>query len=238
MKRRISIMLLIAASAAMYLHAGDNESNHVEVLLADSTRVEGYWSTDFKTGMKRLFSKTGSINQYIRIKDTPKDGEAKTYKAPDVLEYRFIEESEDFPKGTVYVSENINVPGMFKPNRYIRGFALVLNRNDVGTILKWSVFEQTGGKNSVSRLVPAIGVKLKGARAAYGFMVNGRYYPFYLMNYLKKAAPEFKTMLEEYFDKGPDSKAHREELKDNPSIMLSLYADYLKTHDPINDPVE
>lgn len=230
-------MLLIAASAAMYLHAGDNESNRVEVLLADSTRVEGYWSTDFKTGMKRIFSKTGSINQYIRIKDGP-DGEAKTYTAPEVIEYRFLEGREDFPQGTVFMSENINTPGMFKPNRFVRGFALVLNRNDAGAILKWSVFEQTGGKNSVSQLVPAIGVKLKGARAAYGLMMNGRYFPFYLMNYLKKAAPEFKAMLEDYFDKGPDSKAHREELKDNPSIVLTLYSEYLKTHAPINDPAD
>ena len=197
----------------MYVRADENESNHVEVLLNDSTRVEGYWHTDFKTGVKRVFSKTGSINQYITIKDSAKDGESRTYKAPEVIEYRFLEPSEEFPEGTIFVSEEINTPGMFKPNRCVRGFALLLYRSEIG-------------------------VKFKGARAAYMFMMNGRHYPFYMNNYLKKAAPEFKKYLDEYFDKSPDKKAHQQELKDNPAILISLYEDYLKTHDQINDPAE
>lgn len=238
MKIRTTLLLLLALCCSMYVRADENESNHVEVILSDSTRVEGYWHTDFKTGVKRVFSKTGSINQYITIKDSAKDGESRTYKAPEVIEYRFLEPSEEFPEGTIFVSEEINTPGMFKPNRSVRGFALLLYRSEGGSIMKWQVFESTGGRNSVSRLVPAIGVKFKGARAAYMFMMNGRHYPFYMNNYLKKAAPEFKKYLEEYFDKSPDKKAHQQELKDNPAILISLYEEYLKTQDPINDPAE
>lgn len=235
MKSKISLLLLIILCFSPSMLADDNESNHVEVLLTDSTRVRGYWRNDFKTGMKRLFSKTGSINQYITIRENSKDGESKTYKAPEVLEYRFLEKTEDFPEGATWASENINAPGMFRPNNCVRGFALVLYKNEVGSILKWNVFETTGGRNTVSRLVPAVGVKLKGAKAAYGIMTNGRFFPFYLMNYLKKSAPEFKDMLDDYFNKCEDHNAHRDELKDNPAIILSLYEEYLKTHAPIDD---
>lgn len=56
-----------------------------------------------------------------------------------------------------------------------------------------------------------------------------------LYHYMKEAAPEFHKMLKEYYDDSPDWKAHRNELKDNPSIILDLYEEYLKTHDYIDD---
>lgn len=237
MKIRFLLLLLISAlcTPVSVFAENDPESNLVEVLMADSSRIQGYLRFNLKTGMKRLFSPTGSINKYINVGEERKGGPTKEYKAEDVIEYRFLEQSEDFPEGTVYVSENINAPAMFKPSHYVRGFALELNRSDAGSILKWSVFEQSGGRNSVARLVPAVGVKLKGANAAYGILVNGRVFTAYLYRYLKKAAPEFNKMLEEYFDKGPDRKAHIQELKDNPSIILTLYEEYLKDHDPIDD---
>lgn len=56
-----------------------------------------------------------------------------------------------------------------------------------------------------------------------------------LYHYMKEAAPEFHKMLKEYYGDSPDSKAHINELKDNPSTILILYEEYLKTHDPIDD---
>ena len=42
-------------------------------------------------------------------------------------------------------------------------------------------------------------------------------------------------MLKEYYGDNPDAKAHCNELKDNPSTILDLYEEYLKTHDYIDD---
>ena len=90
----------------------------------------------------------------------------------------------------------------------------------------------------MSRLVPAIGVKLKGAKAAYAIMVNGRVSLAPLLLYLKQRHPGLKAALEQYYWKGKDSKAHTKELADNPSTLLRFYEEFLKTHDPIADPDE
>ncbi|MDE6049100.1 MAG: hypothetical protein K2G09_05345 [Paramuribaculum sp.] len=59
-----------------------------------------------------------------------------------------------------------------------------------------------------------------------------------LLYYLKKQNPDFKKYLEEYYNKGKDSKAHRKELNDNPSTILVRYEEFLDTNPPISDPDE
>lgn len=56
-----------------------------------------------------------------------------------------------------------------------------------------------------------------------------------LYHYMKDAASEFHKMLKEYYGDSPDAKAHCNELRDNPSTILDLYEEYLKTHDYIDD---
>lgn len=216
----------------------DPESNHVVVTLADDTTVDGYLRNDFKTGLKNFFSKTGTIRQYINVGKERKGGDTKRYSAKDVKEYRFTEATEEFPEGAVFVSEYINTPAMFKPHKCRRGFAQELNRTDCGKILKWTGTVQEGGQNVRIRYVPVIGVKFNGAKATYSLFIDGKHSNALLLNYLKKQAPEFKKMLEAYFNKGKDAKMHRKELKENPSIILDLYAEYLRDHEPINDPEE
>ena len=208
------------------------EENFVTVTLVNGDTVTGYIRSDLKTGLKNMFSKTGSIRQYINVGEQPKGGETKRYNASEVKEYRFLP-SEGYPEGAVCVADTINSPGVFKPLSCVRGFAWERDRRDSGSVLRWDTWETTGGRNSTSRLVPAIGVKLKGSNAAYPILVNGRFSDAYLMLYLKKQYPELKKAWEEYYHKGPDAKAHRKEFADNPSTALTFYENFLLTHDPI-----
>ncbi len=127
---------------------------------------------------------------------------------------------------------------MFKPHKCKRGFAQELNRTDCGKILKWTGTVQEGGRNVRIRYVPVIGVKFNGAKATYSLFIDGNHSNALLLNYLKKQAPELKKVIEQYFNKGKDAKMHRKELAENPSIILDLYAQYLRDHEPINDPEE
>lgn len=228
---------LTCLTAAAEKNDDETEGNdtHVLVVLADGDTIDGYIRSDLKTGLKNLFSKTGSIRQYINIGEKPKGGDTRRFNASEVKEYRFLEATEAYPEGAVCVSELINAPGMFRPNNCVRGFAWELDRRESGSVLRWDVFESTGGRNSQSRLVPAVGIKLKGAKAAFGIMVNGRFFDSYLMNYLKKQCPELKKAWDEYYHKCDDAKAHRKELTDNVSTALLFYEDYLRTHEPIKD---
>lgn len=236
--RSLILAVLLAASVIPVSAKKDPEDVHVEVILFSGDTIRGYLRNDLKTGLKNLFSKSGSIHQYINLGEEPKGGDTKRYSASDVKEYRFLVPTEAFPEGAVYVSEQINSPIPFKPNYSVRGFAFELDRRDSGSVLNWNVWESTGGRNNVSRLVPAIGVKLKGAKAAYAIIVNGNVRLANLLWYLKKKNPALKKVIEEYYEKGKDAKAHRKELLDNPSTFLTLYEKFLEDHDPISDPDE
>lgn len=129
----------------------------------------------------------------------------------------------------------MNSPLMFKPKHYTRGFTWLWDRRPAGCIVKWEAWETTGGQNPVSRLVPAVSVYFEGTKGAYMLYCNGSVSFGRLYHYMKNAAPEFHKMLKEYYGDSPDAKAHCNELKDNPSRILDLYEEYLKTHDYIDD---
>lgn len=239
-KRRL-IITMCALIACVYANADvDPEEYHVSVILFSGDTINGYLRNDVKTRLKNMFSKSGSsIRQYINVGTVPKGGDTKRYSATEVREYRFIEPTEATPDGAVGVSERINSPAPFKPNASVRGFAWALDRRDNGAILRWNIWESTTGSNYTnSRLVPVIGVKFRGAKAAYPIITNGHSSLHLLLNYLKKIHPEFKQALEDYYWKGIDSKAHTKELIDNPTTILLFYDEFLLTHDPIADPDE
>ncbi len=229
------VFLIVTASWLSAFAEKDPENYHVQVVMATGDTITGYIRNDLKTGLKNMFSKTGSIRQYINVSDSPDGGTSKRYSSSEIKEYRFLEPNEAYPDGKTCISEMINQPGLFKPLRYVRGLAWEYNKRESGSILGWDVFESTGGRNSVSRLVPATGIKLKGAPAAFPIIINKLYRPWYLMHYLKKNYPELHKAWENYYDKGKDSKAHRKELLDNPSTALLFYEEFLKNNPPLND---
>lgn len=237
MRFKYLIVICAALSVCISAMAKDNaEDRHVRAILFSGDTIEGYLRNDLKTGLKNIFSKTGSIHQYINIGVEPKGGETKRYSASEVKEYRFLEPTEGYPEGAAVVSEKINSPLIFKPHSCVRGFAFELDRRESGSILEWKVWEDTGGKNSTRRLVPVVGVKFNGAKAAYCIIHNGSISTALLMHYLKKQSPEFREVLDNYYNKGKDSKAHRKELKDNPSTILLLYENFIKENKPLDDP--
>ncbi len=227
------IALCLCASAK-----SDPESVHVQVVLFSGDTITGYLRNDLKTGVKNFFSKSGSIQQYINVGEEPKGGETQRLSASQVKEYRYLQTTESDPEGAVVVSERINAPVMFKPNASVRGFARELDRRDNGSIIRWQVWESYGHQGSQRRLVPVVGVKFRGSKAAYIIVHNGGFTSALLMNYLKKASPEFREVLNQYYQKGKDAKAHRKELVDNPSTILLLYDEFLKTHPALDDEEE
>lgn len=233
------IIAFISLTAVVKVSAKDDpESKHIQAVTFSGDTLTGYLHFNLKTGLKNIFSKSGSIIQYITVGGQPKGGETKRYSASEIKEYRFLEPTEGYPEGALVISENINSPVPFKPNHSVRGFVNVLDQRDSGSILWWQVWDSTGGQYSTRRLVPVVGVKLKGAKAAYALFINGSNSSAYLFNYLKKIDPDLKKYFEDYYNKGKDAKAHRKELKDNPSTMLTLYEEYMKTNPPLNDPEE
>ncbi|MBD5283943.1 MAG: hypothetical protein HDS31_04995 [Bacteroides sp.] len=236
MKYKYLIPLLLAVITFLPIRAAkDPDDYHVKIVLADGDTIEGYIRNDLKTGLKNLFSKTGSIRQYVNFRLDSVNGETKRYNAKEIKEYRFVEPTEGYPEGKACVSELIHQPSPFKRSRYVTGLAWELDKRDSGKVLRWDVFESTGGRNSVVYLVPAIGIRLKGLKAAYLITANGKFNDFEFRYNLKKKYPEFHKAWLDYYHKGPDAKAHRKEFSDNPSTALLFYEDYLLTNPPLHD---
>ena len=214
-----------------YLLGREHPDNYVRVVKINGDTIYGYLHNDAKTVAKNLFSKSGSLLQYINISEEP-DGKGTRYSADEVSEIRWFDNNI---APNTRVSMSVNAPRMFKAKNYTRGFTWLWDRRPAGSIVKYEVWETSGGRNPISRLVPAVSVYFEGAKGAFMLYCNGYVSLALLYHYMKEAAPEFHKMLKEYYDDSPDWKAHRNELKDNPSIILDLYEEYLKTHDYIDD---
>ena len=241
MKLKFLLYTAIALASVTTASAKEDEnpeSNHVVVTLADGSTVDGYLRNDFKTGLKNFFSKNRHYKTVYQHRQRAQRGRDQALQRERCQGIPLHRGYGGIPEGAVFVSEYINTPAMFKPHKCKRGFAQELNRTDCGKILKWTGTVQEGGRNVRIRYVPVIGVKFNGAKATYSLFIDGNHSNALLLNYLKKQAPELKKVIEQYFNKGKDAKMHRKELAENPSIILDLYAQYLRDHEPINDPEE
>lgn len=214
-----------------YLLGREHPDNYVRVVKMNGDTIYGYLHNDIKTIGKNLFSKSGTLQQYINISEEP-DGKGTRYSADEVSEIRWFDNNI---APNTRVSMSVNAPRMFKAKNYTRGFTWLWDRRPAGSIVKYEVWETTGGRNPVSRLVPVVSVYFEGAKGAFMLYSNNSISFALLYHYMKDAAPEFHQMLKEYYDDSPDAKAHCNELKDNPSAILDLYDEYLKTHDYIDD---
>lgn len=214
-----------------YLLGREYPENYVRMVKMDGDTVFGYLHNDAKTIAKNLFSKSGSLQQYINISEEP-DSKGTRYSADDVSEIQWFDNNI---APNTRVSMSMNAPRMFKAKNYTRGFTWLWDRRPGGNIVKWEAWETSGGRNPVSRLVPVVSVYFEGAKGAFMLFSNGSVSLALLYHYMKDAAPEFHKILKEYYGDSPDAKAHINELKDNPSTILILYEEYLKTHDPIDD---
>ena len=193
--------------------------------------IYGYLHNDAKTVAKNLFSKSGTLLQYINISEEP-DSKRTRYSADEVSEIRWFDNNI---APNTRVSMSVNAPRMFKAKNYTRGFTWLWDRRPSGSIVKYEVWETSGGRNPISRLVPVVSVYFEGAKGAFMLYSNNSVSFALLYHYMKDAAPEFHKMLKEHYGDSPDAKAHCNELKDNPSRILDLYDEYLRTHDYIDD---
>lgn len=214
-----------------YLLGREHPDNYVRVVKMDGDTIYGYLHNDAKTMAKNLFSKSGTLQQYINISEEP-DGKGTRYSADDVSEIQWFDNNI---APNTRVSMSVNAPRMFKAKNYTRGFTWLWDRRPAGSIIKYQVWETSGGRNSISRLVPVVSVYFEGAKGAFMLVYNGSVSLALLYHYMKDAAPEFHKILKEYYGDSPDAKAHCNELKDNPSRILDFYEAYLKIHDYIDD---
>lgn len=115
-----------------YLLGREHPDNYVRVVKWDGDTIYGYLHNDAKTMAKNLFSKSGSLQQYINISEEP-DGKGTRYSADDVSEIQWFD-NNIAPNTRISIS--MNAPRMFKAKNYTRGFAWLWDRRPSGCIVK------------------------------------------------------------------------------------------------------
>lgn len=218
-------LLMMAMSAPMTMLAESKGKDKVIVTLNDGTTVEGYEKNDVGSGLKRLFSSSGSIVSFVKVSPTEDGKNAKTYKAKDIKGYKYAYDSIE------YETQEFNAPVPFKWNNKTKGLFRVEKRMENGTIYSYQTWKSTGGKNQVSRLVTTYGVKLRGDDRIYNIILDGRIDMTYLALSLSKLGP--KELAEKYNEYFKDN-GHCKELVDDPTLIIRIYDEYLKTNPAIS----
>lgn len=221
----IMCLLLIALGTTTTMRAESKEKDKVIVTLNDGTTIEGYQKNDVSSGLKRLFGSSGSIISFVKVSPTADGKNAKVYKAKDIKGYKFVNE------GTEFESQDFCSPVPFKWDKKTRGLFRVEKRLPNGTIYSYLTYISTGPRNQVSYLVTTYGVKLRGDDRIYNIIVNGKVDMTYLSLSLSKFGPkELSEKFGEYFK----DKGHRKELVDDPTLIIRLYDEFLKTNPAIS----
>lgn len=96
--------------------------------------------------------------------------EGTRYSADDVSEIRWFDNNI---APNTQVSMSVNARRMFKAKNYTRGFTWLWDRRTGGCIVKYEVWDTSGGRNPISRLVPVVSVYFEGARGAFMLCYNG-----------------------------------------------------------------
>ncbi len=221
----VCLMLVALVGTSATMNAEPKKKDKVVVTLNDGTTVEGYIKNDLGSGLKRLFSSSGSIQSFVKVSPAEDGKNAVTYKAKDIKGYRYVDD------GTEYESSDYNSAVPFKWNKKTRGLFRVEKRLENGTIYYYQTYVSRGGRNSVSYLVDTYGVKLRGDDRIYNLLVGGKSSGFHFFYSLEKLGPKaLSDKYDEYFK----DKARVKEMEDDPTVIIRVYDEYLKSNPPIN----
>ena len=221
-----TLIILLMACYAFAMQATQKESDKLIVTLNDGTTVVGYEKNDVGSGLRNLFRTTGSIPSFVKMSPNPDGKNAKTYKAKDIKGYKYANDTT-----CQYESQDFNAPIPFKGDNKIRCLFRVVKRLPNGTIYCYDTYSTTDSKNlQVSTLNSTYGVKLRGDDRIYNIVLNGHVDISYLLLSLSKKGPkELAEIYKKYFN----DDNHCKELVEDPTLIIRLYDDYLKTNQAI-----
>lgn len=223
-----TLMILFMFFCTLTVQAGQKKEK-VIVTLNDGTTVVGYEVNDLGSGIKNFFRSTGSIPSFVKVSPQMDGKNAKTYKAKEIKGYIYANDTT-----RQYESQYFNAPIPFKTEAKIRGLFQVVKRLPNGTIYTYQTYSTQDSKDRyVSSLNATYGVKLRGDDRIYNIIVNGQDDLTYLLLSLSRKGP--KQLAEKYKDYFND-KEHQKEILKDPTIIIRLYDEYLKSNPAISRP--
>ncbi|MDE6490568.1 MAG: hypothetical protein K2L49_05350 [Muribaculaceae bacterium] len=222
MKKQICILLMaIIAIAATPVKAEDHMAeitlNSGETM---SGKIKKWWFGPFKT----------SVNTDMSVMDA--DGVEHKYNAADISS--FVMDGDQ-----IFETSYIAIPALFKSGRILHWILGVEKKSDNAVIYWHNSYTSNSTRTAGTGSMPSRHTYSTGIVTTYSFKCAGDSiaYPFYFPGngdvnfaifnaHLKKTQPELVEYVKNYFK---EHKQAKKELKDNPSLMLDIYDEYLLT---------
>lgn len=225
--KKTLILLLSLTLSTLCAQAGEKENEKLIVTLNDGTTVEGYEVNNIGTRFRNMFRKSGSIPDFIKISPETDGKNAKTYKAEEIKGFKYASDTT-----IQFESQYFHAIIPFVKDAKTRGLFQVVTKRPNGTIYVYDTYSTTDSKNLyTSTLRRTYGIMLRGDDRIYNIIVNDRIDLSYLILSLKRKGPEkLLEIYEEYFD----NEEHCKNFVDDPTILITLYDNYLKTNPVIS----
>ena len=145
----------------------------------------------------------------------------------------FVELTEDDPDGKLWEVCEKPAPAIGNTSRTIKTLMCVEKKGENSAVYWWngriSVPAGPNGKTRI-KVVTFYGIKFGDNDIVYPFMCGGKRDMGLLIALLKRGdEPELAETFRQYFIKGKEAKMHSKELKDDPTLVMRVYDEYLKS---------
>lgn len=236
-------LFFIAAAVAVSLSAGvvsaqesgrnkkekDQEYRHIIVTLNSGEKVDGYIHRGWNVTAFDLRRE----NYSVKIVPSPDSKEAVKYTVDDMDNIVFVELTEGDPDGKLWEVCEKPAPAIGNTSRTIKTLMCVEKKGENSAVYWWngriSVPAGPNGKTRI-KVVTFYGIKFGDNDIVYPFMCGGKRDMGLLIALLKRGdEPELAETFRQYFIKGKEAKMHSKELKDDPTLVMRVYDEYLKS---------
>lgn len=223
MKQTIFIIFSLLSCLFGSAQEHNSENDHVQIVLMDSTVVEGYVQTYWVDG--KLFKR---MNTSFTMSPKADGKDAKTYNADMVKSIDFVTSSSADRRYDHLESQTVANPSTFKPRRTQRQFVYKEGEGRFGSIYWWNGVDSQNmqlGKMNISTIY---GIRLADDDTVVPFM-SGSVISLNAMRIrYKETHPGLVDFVDRRVLKG--GKKLWTAISEEPMLFLKICDDYLSTH--------
>ena len=233
-KNSLTLVALTLAATLTFITATaknkvtDQEYRHIVITLLSGEKVDGYIHRDWSALTSYYTLKRPNYSFKIVPSPDGKGGEAVKYTADEIDWFAFVEPTEAYPDGERWEARDLSRPSIKDRYNTDRSLMCLEKRGEHASLYRWIGLFSGGHQGKQTIAAPVYGVKFDFSDTVYPIYTDqANAYIGSLVILLKKEQPELSAYINEYFKKGPDSKAHRKQLKEDPSLILRAYEEFV-----------
>lgn len=193
----------------------NREFRHAVITLRNGETVDGYLRSDRGPRPSHMTAKMA--NYKIGIVSDPGSEKVSEYSVDQIESLVYTEPSNRYPEGERWEVKHYALPTVYKQGKSFPVLMCVENRSPGGTIYRYRGLRAPEAGKTSATMRDGLCIQFKDIDVVYDYELWEQ-----MLLGLKKKNPRLREALKKYYDKGPDHKEHRRELKESPSSLLQF----------------